>query len=115
MPHEKHPIRRGHDGRIQTVDVKALLDRPGGFETLRGALVEMRARMPVPPSRFDAPPWSLCPDMPRFSVGWRMAGGEDVLEAFRAWFRALSAQDRLAFCAAHPEPPDWEGYYASLA
>lgn len=115
MPHDKNPIRRSPDGTIQHIDVKALLDRPDGFGSLREALLEIRSAMPDLPGQFEQPPWLMRPDMPRFSVGWRMGGGEDLLEAFRKWFRDLKAQERLAFCTRYPEPPDWEGFYASLA
>ncbi|ETA51480.1 hypothetical protein [Ponticoccus alexandrii] len=114
MPQDKTPIRRGPDGRIQHIDVKALLDRPNGFGALRAALLEIRSGLPNLPEQFDQPPWLLRPDMPRDSLGWRMGGGEDLLDAFETWFLALTAQERLAFCTRYPEPADWEGFYASL-
>jgi hypothetical protein len=60
------------------------------------------------------PPWLYRPDIPAYSIGWRMGPGEDYWIDFRSWFVALSQADRSAYVETHQEPPDWEGFYARL-
>lgn len=60
------------------------------------------------------PPWLEFPDYGRFSLGWRMGGGEDFMRAFASFYSALTSAGKLAYAEAHPEPGEWSGYYSQL-
>ncbi len=60
------------------------------------------------------PPWEMFPDIPRYSIGWRMGAGEDCWHDWRTWFRGLSVEGREHYRRIHPEPKTWEGVYDSL-
>jgi hypothetical protein len=60
------------------------------------------------------PPWIAIPDIPRFSAGWRMGGGEDYKWAFWEMFQALSPGEQEAYELANPEPEGWTGYYDQI-
>jgi hypothetical protein len=57
------------------------------------------------------PPWIACPDIPRYSIGWRMGGGEDYWIAFIDWYRGLQSKEREQYRQAYPEPDEWSGLY----
>ena len=50
-----------------------------------------------------APPWKQF-DYPRYSIGWRMGGGQDCYTAFYSWFSTASVEVRRAQALAFPEP-----------
>lgn len=58
-----------------------------------------------------APPWQRYPGYPQSSMAWRMGGGEDYIRGFRAWYKALSEQDRKDYRLRYPAPPGWERFY----
>jgi hypothetical protein len=60
------------------------------------------------------PPWKACPDIPHGSIGWRMGCGEEVYDTFYRSFSALGDEEAAAFEQAHPEPPEWAGFYAMI-
>ena len=60
------------------------------------------------------PPWVEFPDYERFSLGWRMGGGEDFKRDFEQFFSALTEDQRQSYAAKHPEPVEWSGYYGQL-
>ena len=57
------------------------------------------------------PPWQECPDIPMFSIGWRMGGGEDYMHDFHDWFDELSEDVKQQYIANNPEPEDWEHWW----
>lgn len=65
-------------------------------------------------SEKSPPPWVRFPDIPRFSIGWRMGAGEDYFVGFARWFQQLNAAKRDAYVLANPEPESWTGFYQGL-
>jgi hypothetical protein len=59
-------------------------------------------------------PWEALPEIPRFSIGWRMGEGEDYLGDWQTWLRALSPTRREAYRLNHPETSSWEDIYLNL-
>lgn len=54
------------------------------------------------------PPWQRYPDIPRYSIGWRMGGGESYLMVFWRWYERLSRDEKLAyFRELAPIPVEW--------
>jgi hypothetical protein len=60
------------------------------------------------------PPWKEFPDYEPHCLGWRMNGGEDYLEAWRRFMRALSQEERAAYVANEPAHEGWQDYYDAL-
>lgn len=58
------------------------------------------------------PLWLQFPEMPRYSIGWRMGGGESYVAEFGGWWETLSPEAQRLYEARYPEPPDWQGWYA---
>lgn len=61
------------------------------------------------------PPWQRYPDLPRFSIGWRMGYGEYYLWLWGEWFyKHLSPAEQGAYRARwEPEEPgDFEGWFS---
>jgi hypothetical protein len=56
------------------------------------------------------PPWKKY-DYEQGDMGWRMGKGEAYLEAFDAWWRSKSTEERRRYAAKHPAPRDWAGFY----
>ncbi|SMX44778.1 hypothetical protein MAA8898_03057 [Maliponia aquimaris] len=73
----------------------------------------MRAAFPQGPEGDQAPPWMLCPGLPRTSIGWQTGQGHAALTRFAVWFGAQSAQARAALRLRFPEPDGWHGDYDS--
>jgi hypothetical protein len=61
------------------------------------------------------PPWVALPQIPHGSIGWRMGQGEEFYDCFYKWFSGLSHADRLRFAENWPEPPEWAGFYDTIA
>jgi N-glycosidase YbiA len=57
------------------------------------------------------PIWMQCPDIERYSIGWRLGDGEDVLWKFSLWWRGISEAGRLQYEQMYPEPKGWRGWY----
>jgi len=55
------------------------------------------------------PLWVTIPEYNRYSMGWRMGGGEDVSTRFQRRYRNLSENSKEAFRRQYPEPEGWEG------
>jgi len=53
------------------------------------------------------PPWLEYPEIPPGSVGWRMNGGEDYLDKWWPWIKALAQDERVAYLTAYPPPEKW--------
>ena len=60
------------------------------------------------------PPWQKHPEIPRFSIGWRMGYGESHYDKFYRWYRELSEQEAEDFARRNPEFEEWEGFYAMI-
>lgn len=60
------------------------------------------------------PLWVTIPEFHRYSMGWRMGGGEDVNIRFQRRYRVLSENSKEAFRRQYPEPEGWEGFYAMV-
>lgn len=114
MPINHNHSVRARDSGLRTGDVPALLREPGGFHRLRAALSEMRAAFPPGSACDDAPPWLLCPGLPRASIGWQTGQGHATLTRFAAAYRASTVPARADLRRRFPEPDGWHGYYDSL-
>lgn len=57
------------------------------------------------------PPWEACPDIPMFSIGWRMGGGEDYMHAFSDWFSDLDTKTKNSYIENNPEPSTWKHWW----
>lgn len=54
------------------------------------------------------PPWQRYPTIPRYSIGWRMGGGESYLMVFWHWYERLSRDEKLDYFREHaPIPTEW--------
>lgn len=60
------------------------------------------------------PPWQKYPDIPRFSIGWRMGRGESYYGLFFRWYKELDDTDAEAYARDNPEFEEWEGFYAMI-
>jgi len=58
------------------------------------------------------PPWLKHPEIPFGSIGWRMGYGEDYWHRFDTYYASLGSGGRKQFRDRHPEPAEWEGFYA---
>lgn len=61
------------------------------------------------------PPWEQYPEIPRYSVGWRMGPGEDYWRDFGDWFLKLTDQELRQYIQGKPEPTGWEGFFKILS
>jgi hypothetical protein len=60
-------------------------------------------------------PWVVFPSIPKGSMHWRMAPGEDYWHVFWRWFMELPPEARASVRARYPEPAVVpEGYYPWL-
>ncbi len=57
------------------------------------------------------PPWLACPEIERYSIGWRMGYGEDYICRFFQWWRALSEKEQKEYRGLFPEPVTWKGWW----
>jgi hypothetical protein len=57
------------------------------------------------------PPWLKYPEIPRFSIHWRMGGGEDYFRGACQMFADLTPVEQEAYVLRYPEPPEWIGWY----
>ena len=57
------------------------------------------------------PPWIAFPDYPRYSMGFRMGGGEDYMMAFRKWYFSAPDAEIKAFQISYPESEAYQGFY----
>ncbi len=59
-------------------------------------------------------PWLRCPDIPRYSIGWRMGGGEEYMFAWGIWSSFKSQTDLIEyfkhFAPISVEWTDWVAY-----
>lgn len=57
------------------------------------------------------PPWLAYPEIERYSIGWRMGGGEDYIGKWHRWYQKLSPQKSADYQELFPEPPTWKGFW----
>jgi len=60
------------------------------------------------------PLWVKAPVYNRYSMAWRMGGGEDSRRKFQIRYRELTEKSKDNFQRQYPEPKGWEGFYSSL-
>jgi ADP-ribosyl-[dinitrogen reductase] hydrolase len=71
---------------------------------------------PDPDSNLDAnglmfPPWLKYPELERYSIGWRMGGGEGYMDEFQQWWKGQTWGVREAMMRAYPAEGEWAGFY----
>ncbi|WP_175631388.1 NADAR family protein [Bacteroides acidifaciens] len=57
------------------------------------------------------PLWLAYPEIPQYSIGWRMGYGEDYRWLFNDWFTDLSEEEQAKYREMFPTPYSWQGYY----
>lgn len=95
-------------------DVPALLREPGGFARLRAALGELRVAFPGDLDATEAPPWLVCPTLPRGSIAWQTGPGLRAHDGFAAHYGRLDEAARADLRRRYPEPSGWHGFYEGL-
>lgn len=58
------------------------------------------------------PPWTIFPEIPLGSAGWRMGEGEDYWKKFDQWYCRMQPVHRERYAVENPEPDGWYGFYA---
>ncbi len=58
------------------------------------------------------PLWQFQPDVPRYSIGWRMGRGEEYRFDWWSWFDSLDQSQKSEYISKYPEPEGWKGFYA---
>ncbi len=58
------------------------------------------------------PLWLAFPDIPRYSIGWRMGAGDGYSWDFYQWWQALSPAAQQEYQQRYPEPVGWRGWSA---
>lgn len=67
--------------------------------------------MPLKDKTIMPPPWLACPEMGRYSIGWRMGSGEDCIGRFSSWLTSLSQKEQAEYRNLFPEPATWKGWW----
>ncbi len=57
------------------------------------------------------PPWRAHPNIPRFSIGWRMGVGEEYLAEWTAWFSKQNETEKTTYVRTNQAPFRWWGIY----
>lgn len=57
--------------------------------------------------KWMAPEWLACPEIPQYSIGWRMGYGEDYGYRISLWWQKLSEQERTEYERLFPYPAFW--------
>jgi hypothetical protein len=90
----------------------SISDHPGEFVSdLSGDEQTLFERLSQQP---PLPPWKAFPDLDRYSMGWRMGDGEDHLYLLYIFFKYSTPEMRAEYEALHPEPEEWNGWYAEI-
>ena len=58
--------------------------------------------------KWMAPEWLACPEIPQYSIGWRMGYGEDYICKLGAWLDKLSDEEREEYGRLFPMPVFWD-------
>ncbi|MDI1481591.1 hypothetical protein [Polyangium sp. y55x31] len=86
-------------------------DEPVGWEAVLGESLarELREQGRTTP----LPPWLRYPEIPRYSIHWRMGAGESYLMAWWQWAEGRGAEEKTAyfreFAPIQIEWVDWVG------
>lgn len=56
-----------------------------------------------------APQWLACPEIPQYSIGWRMGYGEDYICRLMDWLQGLSPAEQAEYQRLFPAPVFWDG------
>ena len=60
------------------------------------------------------PPWQRYPELPRYSLGWRMGHGESYIMAWFQWSESFTQEQMLAYFHKYaPLPTKWLDWVAS--
>lgn len=59
-------------------------------------------------------PWLKFPDIPRFSIYWRMGTGEEYYIEFYQWFSDMKYKEQMLFMSENIEPEEWAGFYEMI-
>ena len=57
------------------------------------------------------PPWQKHPEIPRFSIGWRMGDGEWYAWMFARWWQRQSDAAKSAYRQMFQPPEGWQDYF----
>ena len=52
--------------------------------------------------KWKAPEWLACPEIPQYSIGWRMGYGEDYGCKLWDWLQTLSDKERAEYDRLFP-------------
>lgn len=80
------------------MEIRAELTKDGPFDELAQPLL---------------PPWRKHPEIPRYSIGWRMGYGEASLWEWRLWYHGLTENGRHTYQRLYPPPAEWQDFYGS--
>lgn len=58
--------------------------------------------------KWMAPEWLACPEIPQYSIGWRMGCGEDYRYKLGDWLDTLSGQELAEYERLFPMPVFWD-------
>ncbi|MBI5953408.1 MAG: hypothetical protein HY865_17280 [Chloroflexi bacterium] len=59
------------------------------------------------------PPWIRYPQIPRYSIGWRMGGGESYMWAWDSWVEDMKQEQRVEYFKRYlPIPFRWIDWVA---
>jgi len=60
------------------------------------------------------PVWIRCPQIPRYSIGWRMGGGESYMSAWHTWADKMERGQLVEYFKRYlPIPNDWIDWVAN--
>lgn len=81
---------------ILWMEVRAALTKHGPYDELADPML---------------PPWLVYPDIPRYSIGWRMGDGESYMAEWSSWYGGLTPKGQGTYQTRYPEPEAWQGVY----
>ncbi|MCI8423602.1 MAG: NADAR family protein [Lawsonibacter sp.] len=58
--------------------------------------------------KWMAPEWLACPEIPQYSIGWRMGYGEDYGSRLGTWSATLSEEEGHEWARLFPMPVFWD-------
>ena len=62
---------------------------------------------------FLLPPWVKHPNIPYFSIGWRMGEGESYIIVWQSWAKSMNESQLLIYFAQYkPIPVEWLNWVA---
>lgn len=67
--------------------------------------------VPLRSKKLMAPLWLKYPEAGRYSIAWRMGGGEEYQQQFYDWYSSLPGTEQAQYQEMFPEPKGWLGWY----